>query len=87
MKCNEVVEQFPLYSYGEVSSELEEVIEAHLADCVNCEQEFAKHRSFLDVLDQRIDVTEATLLTSCRADFRRQLTAESTRKARRERLG
>ena len=81
MKCNEVVEEFPFYSYGEVSSEVEERIESHLAECLNCRQAFAKHRSFMEALDQREDVTEAALLTACRVDFRRRLAAETTRPA------
>jgi len=81
MKCNEVVAQFPFYSYGEVSSEVEERIESHLAECADCRQAFAKHRSFMEALDQREDVTEATLLTTCRVDFRRQLAAATARKS------
>jgi len=82
MKCDEVVEQFPFYSYGEVSSEVEERIESHLAECGDCRHAFAKHRSFMEVLDQRDDVTEPALLTSCRLDLRRQLAAETVRKNR-----
>jgi hypothetical protein len=41
MKCNEVVEQFPFYSYGEVSPETEERIESHLAECADCRGAFA----------------------------------------------
>jgi len=80
MKCADVVEQFAFYSYGEVSSEAEERIESHLAECAGCRQAFAKHRSFMEGLDQREDVTEAALLNACRTDFRRRLTAETTRK-------
>jgi hypothetical protein len=78
MKCSEAIDQFPFYSYGEVPSEIEERIESHLAECVNCRQAFAKHRSFMEVLDQREDVTETALLTACRVDFRRRLAAETT---------
>lgn len=78
MKCSEVIEQFPLYSYGELSSEMEERIESHLAACANCQEAFAKHRSFMDVLDRREEPAEAALLTACRVDFRRQLAAENT---------
>ena len=53
MKCAEAVEQFPFYSYGEVSSEVEERVESHLAECASCRQDFAKYRSFLEALDQR----------------------------------
>jgi hypothetical protein len=83
MKCEEIVEQFPFYSYGEVSSEVEERIESHLAECADCRGAFAKHRSFMEALDQREDVTEAALLTTCRVDLRRQLAAETARKTRR----
>jgi HEAT repeats/Putative zinc-finger len=82
MKCGEVVEQFSFYSYGEVSSEVEERIESHLAACADCRLALAKHRSFMEALDRREDVMEAALLTTCRADFRRQLAAESVRNAR-----
>jgi hypothetical protein len=79
MKCAEVVEQFPLYSYGEISSEVEERIESHLAECANCTEAFRKHRAFMEALDLREDVPEGALLTACRVDFRRQLAAETTR--------
>jgi hypothetical protein len=81
MKCNEVVEQFPFYSYGEVSPEVEERIESHLAGCADCRGAFAKHRAFMEVLDHREDANEAALLTTCRIDLRRQLAVEGTRKA------
>jgi hypothetical protein len=84
MKCAEIVEQLTLYSYGEVSPEVEERVEAHLATCAQCKAEFAKHRAFMDILDHRDEAigADATLLTSCRVDFRQQLAAEATRKAR-----
>ncbi len=81
MKCEEITEQFPFYSYGEVSSEVEERIESHLAECAACRSAFAKHRSFMEALDQREDVTESALLTTCRVDLRRQLAAETTGKS------
>jgi hypothetical protein len=81
MKCEEVVGQFPFYSYGEVSSEVEERIESHFAECADCRQAFASHRSFMEALDQREDVTAPALLTACRVDFRRQLAVETTRKS------
>jgi hypothetical protein len=82
MKCEEIAGQLPFYNYGEVSSEVEERIESHLAGCANCREALAKHRSFLEVLDQREDAREAALLTTCRLDLRRQLAAEISRKTR-----
>jgi hypothetical protein len=82
LPCAEVVRQIPLYSYGEISSDLEERIESHLADCPNCRRELALHRSFLEALDQRDDASEAVLLTSCRAGLRQQLAVETARGSR-----
>jgi hypothetical protein len=79
MNCAEVVRQIPFYGYGEISAELEERLEAHLADCLSCREELARHRAFLDVLDERGDATEPALLTTCRADLRRQLSAHRER--------
>jgi hypothetical protein len=80
--CAEIVSRIPLYSYGEISSEAEERIESHLAGCASCQKELALHRSFLEVLDQRDDATEAALLTGCRTELRLKLGVETARKAR-----
>jgi anti-sigma factor RsiW len=77
MTCAEVVRQIPFYGYGEISSEVEEQIESHLELCPECRNELARHRAFLDALDERDDVMDPTLLTTCRAGLRRQLEAES----------
>jgi hypothetical protein len=74
MNCDEVVRQIPLYCYGEVSSELEERIESHVAVCPACTAELTRHRSFLDVLNEREDLSEASLLAACRADLRAAMT-------------
>jgi hypothetical protein len=70
MNCAEIIRQIPLYCYGEVSSELEERIESHLAECAVCSAELTHHRAFLDVLNEREDITEASLLASCRSELR-----------------
>ena len=36
MSCHEISREIPLYCYGEVSSEVEERVEAHLAECPDC---------------------------------------------------
>ena len=79
MNCEEVIRQIPFYGYGEISAELEERLEAHLIDCLACQDELARYRAFLDVLDERDNVTEPTLLTTCRADLRRQLSGHPVR--------
>ena len=57
MTCAEIVRQIPFYGYGEISAEVEERIEAHLVDCLSCQEELARYRAFLDVLDEREDAT------------------------------
>jgi hypothetical protein len=77
MNCAEAIRQIPFYGYGEISPEVEERLEAHLSDCLSCREELARHRAFLDVLDERDDATEPGLLMACRADLRRQLIADA----------
>ena len=81
MNCTEVIREIPLYSYGEVSSDLEESIESHLSDCPACREELARHRSFLERLDEREEVADMALLAACRADLRRQLAGEETKRS------
>jgi HEAT repeats/Putative zinc-finger len=76
MNCAEVIRQIPLYSYGEISSDAEEKLEAHFAICENCKAELARHRSFLEVLDERDEMTDPALLASCRLELRSHLLAD-----------
>jgi anti-sigma factor RsiW len=78
MTCAEVTHRIPLYSYGEVSAELEEQIESHLADCPECRQALTRHRAFLKALDERDDdnAAETALLADCRRDLRLRLAGE-----------
>jgi hypothetical protein len=83
MNCAEVNRQIPLYCYGEVDSETEERIESHLGGCLACQDELAKHRSFLELMDQRPHAADAagadldSLLVGCRSDLRRAMSSES----------
>jgi hypothetical protein len=81
MNCTEVVENFPLYTYGELSAELEESVESHLASCAGCQAAFARHRAFLDALDHRPDANEGALLAECRMDFRRAIATDGARRS------
>jgi hypothetical protein len=76
MKCDEIVRQIPLYCYGEVSSEIEERVESHLAECPACSAELARHRAFLELLDNREEPFDASLLTSCRVNLRNALSED-----------
>lgn len=90
MKCAEIIEQFSLYTYGEVSPETEERIESHLAACAECTTEFARHRAIFAALDRREapgGLSESALLAECRIDLRRQLAMESALESARPAAG
>jgi hypothetical protein len=71
MSCTEIISEIPLYCYGEVSSEVEELIESHVEECAGCRAELARHRKFLEALDTREDAGDTSLLLAgCRARLR-----------------
>jgi HEAT repeats/Putative zinc-finger len=80
MNCSEARHEIPFYCYGECSSEMEERIEAHLAECAECRSELERHRAFLEALDSRAEGTDGALLASCRADLRARIQSENTRR-------
>jgi hypothetical protein len=68
--CDRIQPELPLYCYGEVSSELEEIVEHHLSGCADCRDELARQRKFLDLLDSREEALDASLLAACRSELR-----------------
>jgi hypothetical protein len=84
MNCEETIREIPLYCYGEVSAEVEENVEAHLASCAACRQELALHRSFLEAMENRPAMNDAGLLAECRAGLRAQLAMETEGMSRRK---
>ena len=77
MNCSEAKSQIVFYVYGEISSEVEELVESHLAVCENCRAELARHRLFLGAVEQRDERDSEGLVTSCRARLRSRLAEES----------
>jgi hypothetical protein len=79
MSCQEIANEIPLYCYGEVSSETEEIIESHMAGCAACRAELERHRAFLDLLDTRPDGGDNSLvLAGCRARLRSAIETKKT---------
>src|SRR5579862_6766774 len=76
MTCIDATKEIPNYCYGEIPSETEEALESHLAECDVCRTELARHRKFLELLDEREAVMEAGLLVQCRSDFTRAVRQE-----------
>jgi hypothetical protein len=71
MSCEELRSDIALYCYGELSSEREEMVEAHTATCGECRAELEKHRQFLDLMYEREEpAVDAGLLALCRNDLR-----------------
>jgi hypothetical protein len=85
MTCLDATKEIPNYCYGEISSEIEEALESHLGDCVACQTELARHRKFLELLDERDPMVDAGLLVECRNNLsravRRQVAVESSHSA------
>ncbi len=86
MKCAEATQEIPNYCYGEISSEIEESLESHVADCENCRTELARHRKFLELLEERESLSDsgvdAGLLVQCRNDLSRALRQETAIEAK-----
>jgi len=76
-KCAEIVNEIPLYCYGEVSEETEERLESHLAGCADCRAELARHRSFLDLMDSRVNQESDMMLAACRNNLRAEIAREA----------
>jgi anti-sigma factor RsiW len=82
MNCAEVTQEIPNYCYGEVSSEVEEAVESHLASCPACRTELARHQKFIELLDERETLSDAGMLLRCRAELSRTLRQEIAAEAR-----
>jgi hypothetical protein len=85
MTCLDATKEIPNYCYGEISSETEEALESHLAVCSDCQKELARHRKFLELLDERDAMVDAGLLVECRNNLsravRQQIAVESSHTA------
>jgi hypothetical protein len=85
MTCLDATKEIPNYCYGEISSETEEALESHLTDCSDCHKELARHRKFLELLDERDPMVDAGLLVECRNNLsravRQQVAIDSTHSA------
>jgi hypothetical protein len=82
MTCSEAQQEFPFYSYGECTPEIEEHVEAHLAGCAACRREFERYHAFLKAMDERPEPADTALLASCRTNLRRAVQAEAARPRR-----
>lgn len=70
MTCDSVGKLIPLYFYGELPSEVEDGVEAHLHECAACTRELDQLGSLAEALGRRQLQVPEILLEDCRADLK-----------------
>jgi HEAT repeats/Putative zinc-finger len=69
MTCDSVTKLIPLYYYGDLSPEEEDLFDQHLHECTTCTAEMERQRVLASALDRRRMEPPALLLEDCRADL------------------
>jgi hypothetical protein len=69
MTCDSVTKLIPLYYYGDLTPEEEDLFDEHLHECTACTSEMERQRVLAAALDQRRLEPPALLLEDCRADL------------------
>jgi anti-sigma factor RsiW len=73
MTCEEARKSLPLFLYGELSFDEEELVEVHVDECDACRQALARERAMFAALDSVELVPSAAALAESRAELRRRL--------------
>ena len=82
MTCEETRKNLPLFLYGELSFDEEELLEGHMDECAACRGALAREKAMFAALDGAEMVPRPELLEEARSEFRQRLGRE-----RRESLG
>ncbi len=69
MTCDSVSKLIPLYFYGELNPDEEDLVEQHLHECPECTRVMDRQRALAGALDRRQAETPPALLEECRADL------------------
>ncbi len=69
MTCDSVTKLIPLYYYGDLTAEEEDLVDQHLHECAACTAEMERQRVLAAALDRRRMEPPALLLEDCRADL------------------
>lgn len=80
MNCKDVRELIPLYLYGELDFDQEEMVEQHLAGCAECGAERARCETLTALLAQGEAGVSAELLARCRRELAMALEKERGRR-------
>jgi hypothetical protein len=73
MTCEEAKKNLPLFLYGELSFDEEELVEVHVDECAACRQALAREKAMFAALDSAEMVPSAEALADSRAELRRRL--------------
>jgi hypothetical protein len=74
MKCEEALDTLPLFLYGELSFEAEELLELHIDECSGCRAALAREKALFRSLDAAEAVPSQELLDHCRAQLQQRIT-------------
>lgn len=67
MSCDAVQRLIPLYYYGELTPDEEDLVEAHVFECAACARETERQRALAAALDRRQMEPPPSLAAECRA--------------------
>jgi hypothetical protein len=73
MTCEEARKNLPLFLYGELSFDEEELVEVHIDECAACRKALDRERAMFAALDGVELVPSAEALAESRAELRRRL--------------
>jgi hypothetical protein len=73
MTCEEARKNLPLFLYGELSFDEEELVEVHVDECASCRKALAGEKALFAALDGVELVPSAEALAESRAELHRQL--------------
>jgi len=73
MTCEETRKNLPLFLYGELSFDEEELVEVHIDECAACREELAREKAMFAALDGVELVPTPEAIEESRAEFRRRL--------------
>jgi anti-sigma factor RsiW len=73
MTCEETRKNLPLFLYGELSFDEEELVESHMDECPACRTALAREKAMFRALDEAETVPAPRQLEESRAELRRRL--------------
>ncbi|HTC32313.1 MAG TPA: HEAT repeat domain-containing protein [Bryobacteraceae bacterium] len=73
MTCEETRKNLPLFLYGELSFDEEELVEVHMDECAACRAALAREKAMFGALDEAEMIPAAGALEESRMELRRRL--------------